>query len=63
MPTGDDLPLTVAPSKTTELPIYTLSGDLSELTAITALITEDEEITEQVVVEAVIEALADSMLA
>ncbi|MBP3617584.1 MAG: hypothetical protein J6J38_06070 [Lachnospiraceae bacterium] len=62
MPTGEDIPLTVAPSKTTELPIYTLSGDLTELTAVTALITESEEITEQVVAEAVMEALADSMI-
>lgn len=61
MPTGEDIPLTVAPSKTTELPIYTLSGDLTELTAVTALITEDSEITEQIVVDAVVEALADSM--
>lgn len=61
MPTGEDIPLTVAPSKTTELPIYTLSGDLTELTTVTALLTENEEITEQIVVDAVVEALADSM--
>ena len=53
-----DISLTVAPSKTTELPIYTISGDLTELTAVTALVTE-EEITEQVVTEAVADALAD----
>lgn len=62
MPTGEDIPLTVAPSKTTEVPIYTINGDLTELTAVTALITEEEDITEQVVTEAVIEALADSMI-
>lgn len=54
--------LTVAPSVTTELPIYTISGDLTELTAVTALLTEEEEITEQLVTEAVAEALADSAI-
>ena len=58
-PKPTDAVLTVAPSGTTELPIYTISGDLSELTAITALLTEDEEITEQVVTDAVADALAD----
>jgi len=51
--------LTVAPSGTTELPIYTISGDLSELTAITALLAEGEEITEQAVTDAVVDGLAD----
>ena len=59
-PTIDD-PLTVAPSKTTEVPIYTISGDLTELTAVTALVSE-ENITEQIVTEAVIEALEDSLI-
>ncbi len=62
MPTGEDIPLTVAPSKTTEVPIYTINGDLTELTAVTALIGEGEEITEQVVCEAVIDALADNAI-
>ena len=52
--TGESL--TVAPSKTTELPIYTISGDLTELTAVTALVSE-ETITEQIVTDAVVEAL------
>lgn len=54
-------PLTVAPSKTTELPIYTISGDLTELTAVTALVSE-ETITEQIVTEAVVEALEGSLI-
>ena len=61
-PNLTDAVLTVAPSGTTELPIYTISGDLTELTAVTALLTEGEEITEQVVTEAVVEALADSAI-
>lgn len=57
----DTLP-TVAPSGTTELPIYTISGDLTELTAVTALVVESEEITEQVVSDAVVDALADNAI-
>lgn len=57
--TDSEIPLTVAPSKTKELPIYTISGDLSEVVAITALIAESEEITEQIVTDAVVEGLAD----
>ena len=53
--------LTVAPSKTTELPIYTISGDLTELTAVTALVSE-ETITEQIVADAVVEALEGSLI-
>ena len=52
--------LTVAPSKSTELPIYTLNGDLTELTTVTALLEGESEITEQEVTEAVAEALADN---
>ncbi len=54
---SDSEKITVAPSKTTELPIYTISGDFTELMAVTALVSV-EEITEQVVTEAVTEALA-----
>ncbi len=57
--TGESL--TVAPSKTTELPIYTISGDLTELTAVTALVSE-ETITEQIVTDAVVEALEGSLI-
>lgn len=59
-PRPTDAVLTVAPSGTTELPIYTISGDLTELTAVTALLTENEEITAQIVTDAVVDALADS---
>lgn len=52
----------VVPSKTTELPIYTVNGDYSELTAVTALVAAEEEITEKVVSEAVVDALADSAI-
>ena len=61
-PLPTDTPLTVAPSGSTELPIYTINGDFTELTAVTALIGEGEEITEQVVCEAVIDALADNAI-
>ncbi len=61
-PKPTDAPLTVAPSGTTELPIYTISGDLTELTAVTALVTGNTEITEQVVSEAVADALADNAI-
>lgn len=56
-----DVP-TVAPSGTTEVPIYTVSGDFTELTAVTALVGENEAITELVVSEAVVDALADSAI-
>lgn len=58
-PTKISSSLTVAPSQTTELPIYTINGDFTELTTVTALVSE-EEITEQIVAEAVAEALADN---
>lgn len=61
-PKPTDMTLTVAPSGTKELPIYTISGDLTELTAVTALLTEGEEITEQVVAECVVDALADNAI-
>lgn len=61
-PKPTDVALTVAPSGTKELPIYTISGNLSELTAITVLLTEGEEITEQVVADAVVDALADNAI-
>lgn len=51
---------TVAPMQTTELPIYTINSDLVELTAVTALVSADREITEKVVAGAVEDALADS---
>lgn len=61
-PKPTDAPLTVAPSGSKELPIYTISGDFTELTDVTALIGENEEITEQLVTAAVIEALADNAI-
>ncbi len=60
-PKPTDAVLTVAPLGTTELPIYTISEDKTELTAVTALLTEGEEITEQVVTDAVVAALADKL--
>lgn len=51
--------LTVVPSRTAEMPIYTISGDFTELTAVTALVDEGEKITEQVISEAVVTALED----
>lgn len=53
---------TVAPIQTTELPIYTISGDLTELTAVTALVGADREINEEIVTQAVTDALADSAI-
>lgn len=61
-PKPTDAVLTVAPSGTTELPIYTISEDLTELTAVTALLTEEEAITEQAVTDAVADALADKAI-
>ncbi len=61
-PKPTDVPLTVAPSGSTEVPIYTISGDFTELTAVTVLVGEGETITEQVVSEAVVDALADSAI-
>ena len=58
-PEDSTLPLTVSPSQTTEMPIYTISGDFKELTAVTALVDEGAEITGQVVAEAVVTALED----
>ncbi|MCH5273262.1 MAG: hypothetical protein J1E35_06275 [Lachnospiraceae bacterium] len=52
----------IAPSQTKELPIYTISGDFTELTAVTALVAAEKDITETVVAEAVVDALADSAI-
>ena len=51
---------TVQPLKTKELPIYTISADQTELSAVTVLLTEEKELNEQIVSEAVTEALADN---
>lgn len=61
-PKPTDGTLTVAPSGTAELPIYTISGDLTELVAVSAMVAEGAEITEQVVAEAVVDALADNAI-
>ncbi len=62
-PTGTtQAPLTVAPTDSTELPIYTLSGDFSELAAVTAMVDAQQEITEALVVDAVVDALADNAI-
>lgn len=60
-PNPTDTP-TVAPSGTTELPIYSISGDFTELTAVTAMVGEGEAITEQLISEAVVDALADNAI-
>lgn len=60
-PKPTDVP-TVAPSETTELPIYSISGDFTELTAVTAMVGEGEAITEQLISEAVVDALADNAI-
>lgn len=54
--------ITVGVFQTTELPIYTVSGDFAELTAVTTLVPAEEEITETVVSEAVVAALADNAI-
>ncbi len=54
--------LTVVPSQTAEMPIYTINGDMTELTELTALIDAGEEITAQTVTDAVVDALADSAI-
>lgn len=54
--------VSVGAFKTSELPIYTVSGDFAELTAVTALVPAEEEITETVVSEAVVAALADNAI-
>ncbi len=58
----DDEEFEVVPSETTELPIYTLNSDLTELTAVTALVVAEKVITEEIVTEAVIDALGDNAI-
>lgn len=58
-PTMPESSHTIAPSQTTELPIYTLNSDLTDLTDATVLVEAGKEITEEVVVSHVTEALAD----
>lgn len=58
-PKTDDEILTIAPSETTELPIYTINSDLTDLSAVTALVVDEKVITEEVVTDAVVAGLAD----
>lgn len=50
----------VTPGKTKELPIYTIGEDQRELTAVTVLVTAEKELSQEIVAEAVVDALADS---
>ena len=61
-PRTEDEYITVAPSETTELPIYTINGDFTELTAVSVLVVAEKVITEDVVTEAVLDALADNAI-
>jgi len=61
-PSIDDEFFSIAPSETTELPIYTINGDLTELNAVTVLVVAEKVVTEEVVTEAVAEALADNAI-
>ena len=58
----EDETFEVVPSETTELPIYTLNTDLTELTAVTALVVAEKVITEEIVTEAVVDALGDNAI-
>lgn len=62
IPRNEDEYITVAPSETTELPIYTINGDFTELTAVSVLVVAEKVITEDVVTEAVADALADNAI-
>ena len=59
IPTTDEDIVAVAPSETTELPIYTMNSDLTDLAAVTALVVDEKVITEEVVTDAVVAGLAD----
>lgn len=59
IPKTDEEILTIAPLETTELPIYTMNSDLTDLTAVTALVVDEKVITEEVVTDAVVAGLAD----
>jgi hypothetical protein len=50
VPTMPDLTHTVAPIQTTELPIYTINSDLTEVEAVTALVSAESVIDENIVV-------------
>lgn len=65
--TGNNIVLTtptlkISPYVTSELPIYSISGDLSELSAVTVLLSAEETVTEQTVCNYVAEALTDSKI-
>ncbi len=63
---GPTVPITITPidsvtmQKTKELPIYTISDDQSELSAVTVLVGEDKELDAKIVADAVTDALGDS---
>lgn len=62
VPTIPDLTHTVAPIQTTELPIYSINSDLTEVEAVTALVPAESVIDENMVAEAVVDALADNAI-
>ena len=52
--------VTLAPSDTIELQIYSLSTNLQNVEAVTALVPSDSELTPEVILEIVLEAMADT---
>ena len=52
--------VTLAPSDTIELQIYSLASNLQNVEAVTALVPSDIELTPEVILEVVLEAMADT---
>lgn len=52
----------VQPIANVELPIYTVNSDTSELETVTALVPADSEITPRLIVDTVIESMADQSI-
>lgn len=56
-----EVPSDIKPKANVELPIYTLNSD-SEIEAATAMITEDSKITPELIVNEVVESMADKSI-
>ena len=52
-------PTGIQPTKNIDLPLYTVNVDTGEIEAVTALVPADEPITPKLVVEKVVESMAD----
>jgi len=55
-------PTAISPTSNTELPVYTVDANSGEISAVTAMVPTGDELTPEVIVDNVIESLADQSI-